>query len=593
MSQRISYYPLSGGLDYTTAPLFVGPGRALFIKNYACDLNGGYRQLGQYERFDGRTAPSSSSDPAQQEIYRALITAVPGSGPVRGVAYFNGTVYAWRDNAGGTATVMHKSTAGGWVAITAASYIPFNLGNTSTAIVEGNTIGNAAVPTKTAVVVRVVYYGVWDATTTATGRLYVTSVVGAWAAADPIYVGATQRATATGGVTTQTIAPAGQYETIQFNFYGASDKFRLYGVDGVNPAFDFDGTYLCHYTTGMAVDKPTHLAQNHNYLWLTFPGGSLQNSAVGDPTGFSPRLGSAEISLGEDVTNLLAQKDTTVCYGRNSVFILYGNDASSFQLKSFTRQGGAISRTAQYVGSEVIALDDSGLLFLQAVQAYGDFGAATVSDQVRPVFDRQTPSFTVMQRSNGRYYLFWTDKTALVCTLAGTKVLGYGNAGYAHQFVCGWSGEDTGGDDRTFVGSDNGFIYELDKGDSQDGAAIESIIRLPFNALQGPQNRKRWHKLRLDIISPSAVTLRVAPEFDYGITSDIVQDAAFTGGGGYWDSVAWDEFTWDGGAASDSSIYLNGVSPNIGFVIYHNEKTTSFALVAVGLSWTPRSQDRA
>lgn len=62
------------------------------------------------------------------EYYRALITAVPGSGAIRGIWTYNGVVYAFRDNSGGTACVMHKATTSGWVAVSASSLLPFTLG---------------------------------------------------------------------------------------------------------------------------------------------------------------------------------------------------------------------------------------------------------------------------------------------------------------------------------------------------------------------------------------------------------------------------------------------------------------------------------
>lgn len=52
------------------------------------------------------------------DLYRADIQAVPGSGPVRGVWLYDDEIYAFRDNAGGTAVVMHKATASGWAAVT-------------------------------------------------------------------------------------------------------------------------------------------------------------------------------------------------------------------------------------------------------------------------------------------------------------------------------------------------------------------------------------------------------------------------------------------------------------------------------------------
>ena len=49
-----------GGLDLVTPPQQVDPGKLLEIKNYECDLNGGYRQTAGFERFDGSSSPVDS-----------------------------------------------------------------------------------------------------------------------------------------------------------------------------------------------------------------------------------------------------------------------------------------------------------------------------------------------------------------------------------------------------------------------------------------------------------------------------------------------------------------------------------------------------
>ena len=50
-----------GGLDLVTPALGVDQGRLLESKNYECSLNGGYRVMAGYERFDGRASPTDSS----------------------------------------------------------------------------------------------------------------------------------------------------------------------------------------------------------------------------------------------------------------------------------------------------------------------------------------------------------------------------------------------------------------------------------------------------------------------------------------------------------------------------------------------------
>lgn len=57
--------------------------------------------------------------------YRADITAVAGSGVLRGVCMYKGIAYAFRDNAAGTAVDIWKSTSTGWQQITLFKSLPF------------------------------------------------------------------------------------------------------------------------------------------------------------------------------------------------------------------------------------------------------------------------------------------------------------------------------------------------------------------------------------------------------------------------------------------------------------------------------------
>ena len=57
--------------------------------------------------------------------YRTNITAVTGSGVIRGVCMYKGVAYAFRDNAAGTAVDIWKSTSTGWQQITLFKSLPF------------------------------------------------------------------------------------------------------------------------------------------------------------------------------------------------------------------------------------------------------------------------------------------------------------------------------------------------------------------------------------------------------------------------------------------------------------------------------------
>ena len=59
MPRQWQHFLLKGGLDLETSPLAVEPGRILSSLNYE-PVDGGYRRLRGYERFDGRPRPSDA-----------------------------------------------------------------------------------------------------------------------------------------------------------------------------------------------------------------------------------------------------------------------------------------------------------------------------------------------------------------------------------------------------------------------------------------------------------------------------------------------------------------------------------------------------
>ena len=55
---QVAYHPLQGGLDLVSPVLNVQPGFLLDGINYEPDINGGYRRIPGYERYDGQPSPS-------------------------------------------------------------------------------------------------------------------------------------------------------------------------------------------------------------------------------------------------------------------------------------------------------------------------------------------------------------------------------------------------------------------------------------------------------------------------------------------------------------------------------------------------------
>lgn len=68
---QLSYFPLKGGLNLVTPPLSMPDGMCREAKNFEASIDGGYRRIDGYERFDGKPQPSDA-------IYMQLPCAITG-----------------------------------------------------------------------------------------------------------------------------------------------------------------------------------------------------------------------------------------------------------------------------------------------------------------------------------------------------------------------------------------------------------------------------------------------------------------------------------------------------------------------------------
>jgi len=514
-------------------------------------------------------ATNSTWQEAAIERARNLIAVVPGSGVMRGVWVYKGVTYAFRDNAGGTACVMHKSTTSGWVAQSLGLQISFTGGGTYE-VAEGNTI-TGATSAATATVERIVLdSGTW-AGGDAAGRLILSGQTGTFASENLDVGGNLNVATIAGDSDAITLLPGGVYEFVTYNFFGASNLQRMYGADGINAAFEWDGSVYVPILTGMVTDTPTHVVAHKKHLFLSYLGGSVQNSAIGEPYSFSVVLGAAEIGIGEDVTAFLsAVSGVLTIFGRNSVNVLYGNDSSDWDLKPLTEDAGAIPKTAKMLGSPHY-LDDRGIRSLDTTQAFGDFRLGTITNDVEPIFAAKkltnvTAVDSVRVRTKDQYRLFWSDGTGLTIYLGRKKpeIMPF-DIGKVVHCVC--SAENSAGDEIMFFGSDDGFIYELDKGTSFDGSKVEAYIRLPFNSVGSPTLNKRFHKVTLEVDAAATTTLGLTAEFSYADPDQPPsrqQLFSVRGEGGFWNEFLWNQFFWSAPVHGRAEAYVDGEGLNIG-----------------------------
>ena len=494
--------------------------------------------------------------------YRADITAVPGTGSILGVAYYNGVCYAWR------LTSMYKSTSAGWVAITLGKELSFGTG--TAAIVDGNTV-TGATSGATGVVARVVLQSGTFASGNAAGRLILSSSTGVFTSGENLTVAAAVKAIAGGAATQITLTTGGRYETVVANFGGGTANYKLYGCDGINRAFEFDGTTFVPIATGMTADTPNHIVFHKQHLFLAF-GASVQFSALGYPYQWSPLLGAGEIAMNASVSNLLVlpgdqSSGALGIYTRNDTSVLYGTSSANFSLSAFNTGTGAYPYTAQNM-DQAYVLDDRGIMSLGTSLNFGNFVPASLSMTI-PTFintHRQLSVGSTVNRDKGQYRVFFSDGTGLYLTTLNGRIIGSMPIEFADPINCCIDSEAPTGGTVQFFGSTNGYVYQMDMGTSFDGAAIPANVNLVYNSTKSPRILKRYRKASVELTGDSYAEIQFGYDLGYR-TLALAQaaDASYQNDlrSSYWDSMTWDNFLWDGSDVSPSEIEVTGTAENM------------------------------
>ena len=526
--------------------------------------------------------------------YRADITLVPGSGRILGVSFYNGVVYAWRNNSGGTAAVLYKSSTSGWINVPLGKELRFNTG--TALFLDGDTVTGAS-SGATGVVARVVLQSGTAGAGTAAGRLILSSSTGTFTSGENLTVSGGVKAKAGGAATQIALAPSGRYETVVANFGGGTANYKIYGADGVNRGFEFDGTTFVPIETGMAVDTPNHIAFHKQHLFLSF-GASLQFSGLGYPYQWSPLLGAGELAMNAQVTNLLTlpgdqTSGALAVYTRSDTSVLYGTSSANFSLSTFNTGTGAIAYTAQNM-DQAYVLDDRGIVSLGTTLNFGNFLPASLTMNLRPFIqqNRDTAAGSLVNRDKGQYRIFFSNGNALYLTVLNGKLLGSMPVQFAHAVSCCVEGETPTGNTSQFFGSTNGFVYRLDAGTSFDGDPIPANLNLVFTSTGSPRMLKRYRKASVELTGNSYTEIQFGYDLGYRTNAiDQPLDETYENDlrSGFWDSMIWDNFVWDGTDISPSEIEINGTAENMSVRISSNSDLfPQFTVNSIIVHYTPR-----
>jgi len=557
----------------------------------------------------GINTTNSETNPTLDAEYKALVDAIEsdadaptGSGPVRGVWMHEGTVYAFRDNVGATACDMWESGISGWSQITLNDVVHFDAGD-GTEPIEGDSV-TVTSGTKSAEIKRIVKTsGTWGVD--AVGYLVLGTITnGPIVNDDVLLVSASRIADADGASAVPVLVAGGRYEFRSYNFYGHSDSYRMYGVDGKNFAFEFDkdeGVFT-QIETGMTVDTPTHLAAHNGHLFLAFAGGSVQLSGDGVPLSFTVITGASEIGVGDEISGFNEEVGNSLfIFTRDQTYVLQGTTRANFQLDEFNVNAGSHEWSLQRIGLGCY-FDDRGFTTVLQQQRSGsvNFLENTVSELIQPLvvdlIQNSQVKCSHLLRNQNIYRCYFDDGRVVSIGFSGHKVSGHMPLEFPFVANVACSEEDTTGGERIFVGAEDGFVYELEAGTSFDGAQISAFMRTVLYHSKSPGRMKKYQQARVDATLSGALTLVGQIEYDFdddGFNLADELDFSTDEAGGYYEDFNWDAFVWDKPTSGIPQQKLEGEGVNAAVYLRSDSSSDkSHTLRGVTMQWLPRRDDR-
>lgn len=434
-----------GGLVLNIDALTQGtnmPGTAKVLQNFECAIEGGYRRISGYTKYDTNTVPGDAS------------------AAILGVKAGLGGVLAVRRVAATPTTDIYFSTGSGW----------------GSRINSANRGGN---PTRA----RMLEYSIFEPT--------------------------------------------------------------VAGVDGVNPAWKYNGTtYTLLNGTG-APTNPSFVEMFLNRLVLS--GYSSNTSAVtlsspNDDTDFNAANGALELNVGDVVTGLKSFRNQLYIFTKNNIYKLVGNSSVDFSIQPVTGEIGCIAGdTIQEVGGDLIYLAPDGFRSVAGTFNIGDVDLSLQSRAIQQFLRTdvignsnitQYVSFPIRKKS--QYRCLFYDPTVPKISSKGVigKLEGGGGENslnnlpmtYAWSATVGiqaYSGDSyfDSNTERTIIGdATNGLVYLLESGNDFDGTPIQSVYESPYLTFSDATIRKVMQKINVYTEAEGTSTINLGLNFDFNAT---------------------------------------------------------------------------
>ena len=454
--------------------------------------------------------PALATSPADQ----AAVTFANSTDNIIGVDYYNDNTIAFRN------ADVHKSSGSGWTRINVPSY--------------GTTLVNGASQTGTSLIV--------DGFT-ATPQVGDTFTL---ASVEQVYT-ITVAVTLVSGGATLTITPSlasspaddavmtflstdrdgsSRVETELFDFTGTK---KLAIVDGINNPAYYDGsTFTVFDGASSDITGAQHVVSHKDHLFFA------KNKVVSFLAPFSTdddsiANGAGNFNVADTINGLHVFRDQLFIFCEQKILKLSGSSAGDFQVIPVTEDIGCIARdTIQEVGGDVAFLAPDGLRLLSATDRIGDFGLAAVSRKIQSKFvefqGANTGFCSALIREKSQYRIFGWNANLTDANAQGIIATQFSQQGGEEMDFAELKGFNAlcaasryvSGEEFVLFANNSGFVYRMENGAQDlDGSNIVATFATPHWPIEDSRVRKTFYKVFFYMDPQGSVSFGVNLKLDF------------------------------------------------------------------------------
>ena len=379
-----------------------------------------------------------------------------------------------------------------------------------------------------------------------------------------------------------TNAPPSKYQSVTDNFYASTGLNAIYGVSGGGPAFYYDGIKrlsngnvtpgnFSRILTGLPLqfETPRSVVSHQGVIILGYYSGVIQWSNNQNVLSFDPTLNgqtAGNDGFGSRIMGMASINGDSLCvWTPSKVQMMQGNfnipagsqTTPSLYKSIISPTSGGIEYTIQPMANYMYC-DFRGITAIGATQKYGDFELGHYSSDIAPfIIPRvQLSSFfegpntgiinSVLIRNKNMVRYFFADGTALSMTFLADNenpqftiqnyVTGLGRmnmlpSGQPLTWDVVQAFTESLGRDRIFgaTADGTGWVYELERANSFNGAAITAFATLVPDTAQTPYLNKEFKGINIFGQAQDYATFTLSRSADYVTVTQATADNVING----------------------------------------------------------------